>query len=647
MYCINCGKQIPTMSRFCRHCGASQQDTVVGMVPTGQAPQPQPPQSRQANSRALLLIIGVLVVVISISVLIIQPWTSTGPSQLVLTLPPPTQVAASDVQPTSAQANQNPQPTTGQPKQNLQSLSAEAISLQPYNFTSKDDGDGWKLGYVVLAYVNNTGNLLQPGEIPVTDLNLRTTEGQDYEAKLLLVSNRGDLLDYNDPTNLNMDKSEPSTSLRVGYVYKSTNALSLGKIELTPDNPLIPPGIPITMVSLRGAQSFTDEKTYQHDGVGYFNVATFRFAQSAHPSRLAITYGGRTVDLDLSGVVGNTPVTFDPGMNPNLGNLEVDVSNINPQLRASFGPCNSPPTGQRGLTYSLGYNVSNLDTLNQQEIKRAYGIWYSNGVFVTQFLFEPFLTVGPGQNPSGKAAILDPGAAPKFLVLYDEPRQAAQFYGLSCGSLSSTDVKPMPTAMQQAQPIATSTAENTPYITEPTPSYSLFGVGSFVRVVDVPLTFPLPIRSAPGTSNPKIASAALDEHLLIIGGPSADPDGNQVCHSEWWRVRWQEQGWANDGGNDGYLLPRGSGSEITAGKSVIVSVTPIPGDDYLSLRDQPRGGDGNTLGWLQPGHTYTVIDGPIPAILEPYIPADSRWWKLDVQEEGWSCQDSLQLLSTP
>lgn len=328
-----------------------------------------------------------------------SPTPTSSPPGFQPTIQPPTPVPL----PTATRLNPTVPPT-------LPPLNTVTILL--FNYWIVDRGDGWRVGNADLAVVNTSEQVMQPQTIELQKSWVETQEAKNYDANVF-TSWEGPLVHISGRA-----ASELFLGNTVGSFYSA---------RIDPNGLPIPSYLPISMIAR--LHNFAERRNY---------FVQFRFAQSAHPTKLRLksSVGVLSADIPAPIIDGKNIIKLWDELGPakeisarSLIDLSRDLSRINSKIQVDFGQCTQGTNG-----FELPYRATNTNQLDEERLAFPYGIWHSNGLYTTSTQKEgAFLSVGPGQTTKGSIRLPGIGSGvPTYLVRYEENR--TQVYRLNCPS---------------------------------------------------------------------------------------------------------------------------------------------------------------------------------------------------------------------
>ena len=295
------------------------------------------------------------------------------------------------------------------------------FTLIPFNYVVEDVGDGWNEGWIALAVMNTSGQLLDPLQIPSLSalaVSIETEEGQSYSGELVEVPGNVSSLDL-DGLDVNESNILPVPPCLVYWTTRSDYTYS-GYLETRNQ---------ISRYWIR-----------------------FRFAYAAHPTKVRIQFSpsGYVTNanpefvIELSSVTQNLP-TYQPNDIKPISALQQvlnrDIAKLNFRVDSTcvirYGY-----NGKEGWHMYLPYYAANQDQFNQENAKVEFGyaLWFPYGAWNAHWVTLN-LQLGPAQQVQDELELASWESTaepmPTYLILY-EPigtygvYQTASTYSIQC-----------------------------------------------------------------------------------------------------------------------------------------------------------------------------------------------------------------------
>lgn len=320
-----------------------------------------------------------------------------------------------------SQASQSasPVPSTSSGSKTAAPLSKNTlpVTVVPYDYQSRDAGEGWQMAALCLAFVNDSGKPIPPAKITAKNAFIETRENKTYPADLV------------DPTvwyEGGIGRDNFLSYVREGrYRWDSPKDIYLGEAAIGGKLP-IPVGLPFVNAPA---------------GFGSYTYGlVFRYAQAATPVRAIIEtaeYGNLVLDLSRADQQFTDPTANFIGARP-LAELKQDLVVNNEKVEFSWdGTCvwRIEEMVRNKMVY-LPYRLKNKNALDQTDFTLPFPhAVYGPGGALSYWEEEDVLSIGPGQQLQDlyliDLLISESDPLPLFLVYYP-PNAAPKVYQLAC-----------------------------------------------------------------------------------------------------------------------------------------------------------------------------------------------------------------------
>lgn len=293
------------------------------------------------------------------------------------------------------------------------------FDIVPFKYTEKDAGDGWKEGVVILGFINITDYPLAPQKVSfqVLEATVETIEGKTYPVDLYFAE----------------------CPWRCNAPWIPSNAFVVAWDDLLP----VPPQLPISMLYAYSPHSPASAQFYS---VAYFyNIAWFRFAQAAHPTRLILRSPTLEFTIELS-VEAATPVPPAGFSARSLKDLADELNRRNPNLQITFGQC-AWKKHNYNISYALPYTITNANQFDEEQVDTPFALWFPSGYYDMYEWSHPernprnywllHIQAGPGQTVRRDMEMQarlpqESMTMPTYLVIYSSDQKQSQAYKLEC-----------------------------------------------------------------------------------------------------------------------------------------------------------------------------------------------------------------------